>query len=115
MMQILLKYCGGCNPDINRSKIVDEVKRGLPPDINLVSKVLSEPADLGIMMSGCPSSCLNRDEILQLAKQWIIVSGNYVNYFPVDNDKLAAYIIQKILDYQEKTNHNSQFYQLFIE
>ena len=97
MKQVLLKYCVGCNPDINRSKIVSEVKRGLPPDIELVSKATAEKAEVGIMMSGCTTTCLDRDDVRQLAKQWIIVGGNNVNYFPVDNDKLADQIIKKIL------------------
>ena len=97
MKQVLLKYCGGCNPDINRSKIVSEVKRGLPPDIELVSIATAEKAEVGIMMSGCTTTCLDRDDVRQLAKQWIIVGGNNVNYFPVDNDKLADQIIKEIL------------------
>lgn len=98
MEPILLKYCGGCNPVINRSKIVDEVKRGLPPGMTLISKNVSEKAELGIMMCGCSSACLVRDEIRQLANKWIIVSGNHVDFFPVDNDKLSAYIIQRVHD-----------------
>ena len=97
MRQVLLKYCGGCNPDIDRSNIISEVKRGLPPDTELVSKTTAEKAEIGIMMSGCTTTCLERDDIRQLAKQWIIVSGNNVNYFPIDNDKLAGQIIRKIL------------------
>lgn len=107
MKQVLLKYCGGCNPDINRSKIVSEVKCGLPPDIELVSKATAEKAEVGIMMSGCTTTCLDREEIRQLARQWIIVGGNNVNYFPVDNDKLADQIIKKILACLPASNNES--------
>ncbi|NLV21538.1 MAG: hypothetical protein GXY49_06085 [Syntrophomonadaceae bacterium] len=97
MRQVLLKYCGGCNPDINRSKIITEVKRGLPPDIELVSKIADGIAEVGIMMSGCTTTCLDREDVRKSAQQWIIVGGNNVNYFPVENDQLTDHIIRKIL------------------
>lgn len=94
--QVLLKYCGGCNPDIDRSKIVAEIKRRLPSDIELVTKT-TETAEVGLMMSGCSTTCLDREDVRQAAKQWIIVGGNNVNYFPVENDQLTDHIIRKIL------------------
>ncbi len=97
MRQVLLKYCGGCNPDINRSKIIAEVKRGLPPDVELVSKAAEEVAEVGIMMSGCSTTCLDREDVRKSAQQWIVVGGNNLNYFPVENDQLADQIIKKIL------------------
>jgi len=97
MRQVLLKYCGGCNPDINRSKIIAEVKRGLPPDVELVSKTTDEVTEVGIMMSGCSTTCLDREDVRKQAKQWIAVGGNNVNYFPVENDQLADQIIKKII------------------
>ncbi len=108
MRQILLKYCGGCNPDINRSKVIAEVKRSLPPDIELVSKTTDEIAEVGIMMSGCSTTCLDREDIRKLAKQWIVVGGNNVNYFPVENDQLTEHIIKKILACLPPTNERIQ-------
>ncbi|HRW11956.1 MAG TPA: hypothetical protein P5549_02400 [Syntrophomonas sp.] len=98
MRQVLLKYCGGCNPTINRSKIIAEVKRGLPPDVELVSKTADQVAEVGIMMSGCSTTCLDREDVRKQAQQWIVVGGNNVNYFPVENDQLADQIIKKIID-----------------
>lgn len=98
MRQVLVKYCGGCNPEIDRSKIVREIKAGLPADIELVTKV-DHAADLGIMMAGCTVNCLDREEIRKLAKEWIIVSSNYINLFPFNKDELSAQVIQKIMQY----------------
>lgn len=97
MNRVLLKYCGGCNPEINRSKIIAEVKRGLPPDIELVGKTADEKAEVGIMMSGCSTTCLDREDVRKSAKRWIIVGGNNVDYYPVDNNQLTDHIIRKIL------------------
>ncbi|MGS0765712.1 hypothetical protein [Syntrophomonas curvata] len=94
---ILLKYCGGCNPVINRSKVVDEIKYGLPSDMMLTCKEAAEKPGLGIMMCGCSSACLDRDEIRQLADEWIIVSGSNVDLFPIDTDELSIHIIKKIV------------------
>jgi hypothetical protein len=71
MRQVLLKYCGGCNPTINRSKIIAEVKRGLPPDVELVSKTEDQVAEVGIMMSGCSTTCLDREDADQIIKKII--------------------------------------------
>jgi hypothetical protein len=96
MKPILLKYCGGCNPVINRAKVVNEIKAGLPAEVMLTGKETSEKPELGIMMCGCSSACLDRDEIRQLADKWIIVSGSKVDLFPVAIEELPAHIIQKI-------------------
>jgi hypothetical protein len=93
---IIIKYCGGCNPVINRSKIVDEVKQGLPPDISLVKEQTPKKPELGIMMCGCSSACLDREEIRRLAPKWIVVGGNYVDLFPVNPDRISLRIIQII-------------------
>lgn len=97
MKQVLVKYCGGCNPEINRSKIVREIKAGLPENIEIITKPTGQTADLGLMVAGCSSNCLDREEIRQLAKHWIIVSGSNVNLFPTDKDLIARRVVKEII------------------
>lgn len=99
MKQVLVRYCGGCNPEIDRSKIIREIKSGLPPHIELVTKAGNQAADLGIMMAGCSSNCVDREEIRKLAKHWIVVSGNYVNLFPTNKDQISTQVLQQIKQY----------------
>ena len=37
MKQIGVKFCGGCNPEINRSELFKELKRTLPEGYQLVT------------------------------------------------------------------------------
>lgn len=98
MRQVLLRYCGDCNPEINLNTIIREIKEGLPADIEFVAKATDHAADLGIMMVGCTHNCLDREEIWILAKQWITVCSNYINLFPVENDTISAQVIKKIME-----------------
>jgi hypothetical protein len=103
---IIIKYCGGCNPVINRSQIVNELKQSLPPDISLVNDQTPKKPELGIMMCGCSSACLDREEIRRLAHEWIVVGGSYVDLFPVNPDQISLRIIQIIQEGRFDENIN---------
>lgn len=98
MRQVLIRYCGDCNPEINLPKIIREIKEGLPADIKLVLKTTEHPANLGIMMVGCTRNCLDQEKIWILAKQWITVCSNYINLFPVEKNTLSTEVVKKIIE-----------------
>lgn len=96
-MQIVvgIKYCGGCNPHIDRTGLVAEISKRLPSS-NIVTTKKSLPWDIGILVCGCPNACADKPYFKNLARQWIIVAGNSVDLHGVPEEKLADIITDKI-------------------
>ena len=95
-VSIGIKYCGGCNPLIDRAKVVGEIGKALPPEYCLTTEPYSNPWDIGIMVCGCSSACVDKPEIRKLARQWILVAGKSVDLENVPEEKLAAITAEKI-------------------
>jgi 3-hydroxyacyl-[acyl-carrier-protein] dehydratase len=90
-----IKYCGGCNPHIDRTKLVQKISKLLPPEYIFTTKQ-SSPWDIGILVCGCPNACVDKPELKNLARQWIVVAGNSVDLNNVPEEKLAAIVARKI-------------------
>jgi len=91
-----VKYCGGCNSTIDRVCIVSEIKKMLPREFTLTSDVNDVPWETGIMMCGCVSACIDKPEIRNLARRWIIVAGNNVDMLNVTEKDIARTVVEKI-------------------
>lgn len=94
-MKLRIKYCGGCNPIIDRKKLVDEVINILKDAVDV--ELVNENADVGLVVGGCSVSCVNLSEIEDQAKNWVIVGGNLVDHYQVSPDKQSAIVAKKIL------------------
>ncbi len=97
MIVIGVKFCGGCNPLIDRGKLFKMLVKELPPEFELRLD-FSKPWDIGIMINGCPNACSDDVELRKLAPRWIIVSGAMLDYLTVDESDLVGAIIRKIQD-----------------
>ena len=90
-----IKYCGGCNPHIDRKKLVQEIEKLLPLEHILTTKQ-SSPWNIGIMVCGCMTACADRPEFTKLARKWIFVAGSSVDLDDAPEEKLADIAIRKI-------------------
>jgi len=90
-----VKFCGGCNPQINRSKLFKELERKLPVKCGIIRDRDQEVWDVGIMLGGCSVACADTDEIRRLARNWIIVSGSMVDLFPLEESQIADAVVEK--------------------
>jgi hypothetical protein len=95
MKIIGLKYCGGCNPHIDRKKLVQEIERLLPPNFIFKNKT-SAPWDLGIMVCGCLTACADKPEFKNLARKWIVIAGESIDLDNMPEEKLVAIVVQKL-------------------
>jgi hypothetical protein len=97
-MQIVIgiKYCGGCNPRIDRAKLALEIEKLLPPEYNFTTNLSLNPWDIGIMICGCPTACVDKTEFTNLARKWIIVAGSSVDLDNAPEEKLADVVSRKI-------------------
>lgn len=99
-IDIGVKYCGGCNPHIDRTKLVQKISE-LLPQYRFTTKQAS-PWDIGIMVCGCPTACADKPEFKNLARKWIVVAGNFVETEKAAEEKLAEMIVGRIKGYSTK-------------
>ncbi|PKN37899.1 MAG: hypothetical protein CVU62_09270 [Deltaproteobacteria bacterium HGW-Deltaproteobacteria-2] len=95
-IDIGIKYCGGCNPIIDRAKLVREIEKLLPPEYSFSKDQSSNNWDLGILVCGCLTACTDKPEFKNLARKWITIAGNSVNMDSAPEEKLAAIVASKI-------------------
>ncbi len=91
-----LKYCGGCNPVIDREALVKEIERLLPAGWRMVTERQADPWERALLVCGCPVACANRPEIKGWARRWVLVSGPMVDLQTMPEDELAAVVVSKI-------------------
>jgi hypothetical protein len=101
MERLGVKYCGGCNPCIDRSRLVCEIKKLLPQGLNLTADGNSSPWDIGIMVCGCHVACADKQEIRNLARRWIVVAGCSLDLEAMPEEKMAQTVVRKIIDPQQ--------------
>jgi len=96
-----IKYCGGCNPLIDRAKLALEIEKLLPPEYSLTTDQTFNPWDIGILVCGCPTACADKPEFKNLARKWIIVAGSSVDLDNAPEEELADIVIQKLKKLKE--------------
>jgi 4-hydroxybutyrate CoA-transferase len=75
-MQIVtgIKYCGGCNPHIDRTKLALEIEKLLPSEYSLTTDHTFNPWNIGILICGCPTSCADKPDVRGLARKCIVMA-----------------------------------------
>lgn len=94
-MKLYIKYCGGCNPTINRKKLVAEVVNKLKQCTDL--ELSGEDGDVGLIVGGCTVCCVNVEDIKTKARSFVVVGGELVNCITVPPDKQSDLIVEQIL------------------
>lgn len=91
-----IKYCGGCNPRIERGKVAEALQTLLPEGFRLADDAAGPPWDLGILISGCEVACADSLELRALASRWILVRGAMVDEIAVPEAEIARVITAKL-------------------
>lgn len=94
--RIGVKYCGGCNPEIDRRELIEGLARLLPDDQRLETGQPSEQWEIAILVCGCPVACLDRPEARGLARKSVLVSGCMVDFHPVPMDQLVTVAAERL-------------------
>jgi len=97
-----VKYCGGCNCQIDRSKLIGDLKALLPSGDRLTSETETAPAEAGILLCGCQSACADKPELSGLARRWILVAGKSVDHCDIKESDLADEILRNIKDIKNR-------------
>jgi len=77
--RLAIKFCGGCNPCIERGLVARLIREDLaervrwgPPD---------EEADLLLLIGGCLTACVDREEVKRKAARYLGIFGSTVSLF----------------------------------
>lgn len=95
-IRVGVKYCGGCNAQIDRAALVREIGKKLPKEFELTTNLDSGDCAAGLFICGCRVGCADRDEIRMLAPLWISVAGETVDLDVVPEAEMAESIAAEI-------------------
>ncbi len=101
MNRIGVKYCGGCNPRIDRSGLVWDIQDLLPPGSRLAAESHPERWETALLVCGCTVACADRPEIRNMAHRWICVGGETVDSESVPEEEMARFIAQRLKMFQQ--------------
>jgi hypothetical protein len=99
MFSIGVRYCGGCNPHIDRARLV----RGLQDAIKKIGVAVDFTTDRGkivdivLLINGCVHACLEEAYRKQgHNSQLISVKGEMVDNRYVQEDRILDFLVNKI-------------------
>lgn len=95
-MDIFVRYCGGCNCQIDRVRIIKAIENSLGAGCRLTTDASHAPFGAGILMCGCPSACVNKPEITDLARNWIVIAGKTLDFREMPETELAGAVGARI-------------------
>jgi hypothetical protein len=92
-----VRYCGGCNPEIDRGSVVSRLKRIIEADGIQAVFVKDGQADWVLLVNGCLRACLE-EELGEAARppRCVSVEGCHLDYQPTPEDKLPYAVWEKI-------------------
>ncbi len=98
-VMIHLKYCGGCNPEIDRRAVVKRLEElflsnNLKVEFDFNS---NRNTDLLILVNGCPHACLEEDLNPAIMTPCFSIQGAMIDYRPVTEEELPHILYEKII------------------
>ena len=108
MVLIGIRYCGGCNPQIDRSRVITSLKEaikkmGLEVDFTADRQ---GAVDIVLLINGCIHACLEEAYLKQgHTAPFISVKGEMVDSLYVKEDHIPAFLINKIADLPGPPSH----------
>ncbi|MBW1730274.1 MAG: hypothetical protein JRJ75_05255 [Deltaproteobacteria bacterium] len=100
MLTIRVRYCGGCNPEIDRSGLIRNLEQGLKAKGAEVVFVNYREAhgDLLILINGCRHACLEEEySNLEEGVPVLSVKGEMVGNQYMKETDIVPFLVQKIL------------------
>ncbi|WP_425058905.1 hypothetical protein SCACP_35530 [Sporomusa carbonis] len=99
--RVSIRFCGGCNPRIDRGQIAGQIREFLTArGVDVVYN--TDAADVIIYLSGCPADCAYRYSDGGSNIPSLIVRADTVDGITVGTGELAAYIAAKTISYIER-------------
>jgi hypothetical protein len=73
---LAIKFCGGCNPIIDRGQLARSIREHLTGLVRWVPP--EEEVDLLLIISGCLTACVDRPEVTEKAAEYFVIAGSRI-------------------------------------
>ena len=93
-----IRFCGGCNPEIDRGEIVERVLAILEGRVASTFD-MQAAADCTLHVCGCAHACLDEQSKAEDPGPVVSIQGLRVNRNPVAPEELAVRAAEAILDF----------------
>ncbi|MBU2548654.1 MAG: hypothetical protein KKB20_09610 [Proteobacteria bacterium] len=100
-MKIAIRYCGGCNPEIDREGLVRDLEAALGRDLPSW-QTDHEPPDLLIEVCGCARSCPSSNDSDEGQCRKVVVAGPAIDGWPVEAGSLSAELERIVLEIMDR-------------
>ena len=101
MYSIGLRYCGGCNPQIDRSTVIKNLKEALKKmgiEIDLTTDKQTT-VDIVLLINGCMHACLEEECLREVdSPQCISIKGEMVGSKYVKEECIPEFLSKKFID-----------------
>ncbi|QJW46614.1 hypothetical protein HA075_12770 [bacterium BFN5] len=95
-MFISIRFCGGCNPRVNRTLIAGGIKEYLTTAGHVVVYNRTDTPVI-ICISGCTANCAEHGVLR--GKAAVVIAGASVDGLAVQEDSVGSIAIKKVRDY----------------
>jgi hypothetical protein len=108
MYSIGLRYCGGCNPQIDRARAVRRLKEGLKT-MGMAVEFTDDrqrSVDLVLLINGCMHACLEQSYLKEGGStRFISVKGEMVDSYYVREAHIPDFLIHRIAELFDPAFH----------
>ena len=92
-----MKFCGGCNPQVDRKSIYSSVNKLLKQsNIEFVRVNDFKEANVVFLINGCAHACLEYD-YSHLGDKFVSIQGDMFNYKTFDTTQLPYVVYYEII------------------
>lgn len=103
-MKIGVKFCGGCNPYIDRKKLHDRVKELLPPGKFTFEYFDFHNCQMFLVINGCGLNCAKFNQVSNV----ITVAGFQVNGKKYSEKELPHEVVKRLIATFADLNKNNK-------
>jgi disulfide oxidoreductase YuzD len=102
MVSVGIRYCGGCNPEIDRTRLVERLQEEMKKrhvDVAFTTD-RDRVTDITLLVNGCAHGCLE-EEFLQTENQtpYLSVKGEMVGDTYIAEKDIPSFLAQEIVRY----------------
>jgi hypothetical protein len=108
MPSIGIRYCGGCNPQIDRSNVIRKLEKDLKERAMKLDFTTNRKStvDIILLINGCMHACLEEQYLREgNSPQFISIKGEMVESQYVKEEHIPEFLIKKIVDFLNSPSH----------
>lgn len=95
-IQAAVAYCGGCNPEIDRARLIRSLVRKTGLVIHPAAQVGPE-VELLIVVNGCVRGCLRKPTTPKY-QELIVIAGLSADGWPVAREEIEDILVRKVTE-----------------